>query len=248
MTRFERIYHATRAFDHPLYQSVYKQLSALQRASAAPLRVLDVGGRRSNYTIGLSSRVTISDVPRERDIQHQLDLGATDAIRGAVLARRSNVADYVYDDMTRTALDPASFDAVVAVEVLEHVEEDAAFVRNVAKVLKPNGAFIMTTPNGDFLPTPYPDHKRHYKRDQLAAVLRQSFPDVDVRYVVNSGALIRWGVYRPSLRNPVRTGVSVASLFLSARLESAGVGGQGPDRKRHLLAVARKRQGEMRIA
>ena len=58
---------------------------------------------------------------------HRANLGDLQRI----LSSRSNVDDYVLDDMTSTSLAPASFDAVVAVEVLEHVEADDAFVANV---------------------------------------------------------------------------------------------------------------------
>lgn len=61
------------------------------------------------YTIGLNE-VVISDVPREKQIQRALNLGATDELRAKVLRQRSNVSDYVYDDMTNTKLAPDSFD------------------------------------------------------------------------------------------------------------------------------------------
>jgi SAM-dependent methyltransferase len=239
MTAFEWLYRCARPFDHPLYQHVFRLLSDFQRG-AGRLHVLDVGGRRSNYTIGFKGDVCISDIPRESVLQHKLDLGATDEIRSSVLARRSNVEDYVFDDMTQSGLPKESFDIVVAVEVLEHVEGDDAFVRNVLSVLRPGGCFVMTTPNGDFLPVPYPDHKRHYRRDQLERLLSAHFPEVEVRYAVNGGWLLRFGVRRPSIRAPFRTLAGMAALFLCDRFESVGIGGKGPQGKRHLVAVARK--------
>lgn len=239
MTGFELIYRLARPFDHPLYQRVSRILSDVQRDASGPLKVLDVGGRRSNYTIGLSSHVYVTDIPRQTEIQHSLDLGATEDIRRKVIGRRSNVKDYIIDDMTSTTLPEKSFDVVVAVEVLEHVREDEAFVRNVIRVLRPGGIFIMTTPNGDFIPNPYADHQRHYRRDQLVQLLARYFPSVDVQYSVNEGRLIHWGVYRPSLREPLRSLRALISLFVCDLCEVLGVGGKGPDGKRHLLAVAR---------
>ncbi|HNU08564.1 MAG TPA: methyltransferase domain-containing protein [Pyrinomonadaceae bacterium] len=39
------------------------------------------------------------------------------------------------------------FDAVVAIEIVEHVENPFGFAREAAKLLKPGGLFFLTTPN-----------------------------------------------------------------------------------------------------
>jgi SAM-dependent methyltransferase len=231
MTGTECLYAAFRPCDHPLYQHVHRTLRPLVWPHS---RVVDIGGRRSHYTIGLSGQITVTELPRTTAIQHALDLGATDAIRQRVLARRSNIVAYVLDDMTATALPAASFDVAVAVEVLEHVADHDAFVRNVSRILRPGGVFVMTTPNGDFIRTPYPDHQRHYRRDELMGLLSSYFQTVDVRYVVDAGRLIRWGTHKPTPRRPLRSLGAVVSLWLSARLEH----GHGPIAKRHLLAQA----------
>jgi SAM-dependent methyltransferase len=226
MTRFELLYRTIGPLEHPLYQHVRRTLKRLN-----PRRLLDVGGRRSNYTIGLSE-VWISDIPREKEIQHQLDLGATDAIRSNVLKRRSNVRDYIYDDMTATKIEPESFDVVNATEVLEHVEEDERFVANVARVLKPGGHFVMSTPNGDWKPVPYPDHKRHYRADDLEILLLKHFRDVHIEYRVNAGWLHTLAC-KSGLHGLWAYGVS-------NMLENFGIGGRGPNYKHHLFAVCRK--------
>jgi 2-polyprenyl-3-methyl-5-hydroxy-6-metoxy-1,4-benzoquinol methylase len=46
----------------------------------------------------------------------------------------------------------ASFDLVVAVEVIEHVESPINFLRNIARLLSPGGVAVITTPNVDSLP------------------------------------------------------------------------------------------------
>lgn len=51
-----------------------------------------------------------------------------------------------------TQLGVASFDLVVAVEVIEHVESPIGFLRNVARLLAPGGVAAITTPNVDSLP------------------------------------------------------------------------------------------------
>lgn len=42
----------------------------------------------------------------------------------------------------------ASFDVVVGINFLEHLEDDAGFVREMVRVLRPGGAFVLTCPDG----------------------------------------------------------------------------------------------------
>ena len=240
MTPFEFWYAGALVLEHPLHQHVQRVLRRAARAYSHTPRLLDVGGRRSNYTIAVPAEVWLSDIPREKEIQRELDLGATDKIREKVLKRRSNVHSYVYDDMTVTSFPAAHFDIVTAIEVLEHVEEDEDFLRNVATVLRPGGMFLMTTPNGDFRPTPYPDHKRHYRASGLEAMLARHFANVRIEYRVNSGRLFQLGLHKPSLQTPFRTASSLFGFCISALLERAGLGGPGPVGKLHLMAVCKK--------
>jgi SAM-dependent methyltransferase len=40
-----------------------------------------------------------------------------------------------------------SFDAAVSIEVIEHVEDQLAFLREIVRVVKPGGTVVVTTPN-----------------------------------------------------------------------------------------------------
>lgn len=178
-------YEAARVLALPIMPAVYGEVRQdLRRHCPKGGRLLDVGGRRSWYTSGLDARVTISDLPRELAVQYDLDLGMTDGVKEQVIERRSNIEAVVLDDMTHTMLAPSSFDAIVSVEVIEHVDDDRAFVRNLATVVKPGGPVILTTPNGDWKPDPSGDHRRHYRRAQLVSLLSAEFDRVEVRYAV----------------------------------------------------------------
>ncbi|WP_018952667.1 methyltransferase domain-containing protein [Thioalkalivibrio sulfidiphilus] len=238
MTKFEYAYRILRYFEHPLYQRVYRLLRKYSQKSGPTPLILDVGGRRSNYTIGVKGRILITDIPRETETQNTLDLGATDSIIKTVLSRRSNIEKYVIDDMTKTIIEPGSIDIVVAIEVLEHVSEDDLFVKNVRKILKDKGSFIMTTPNGDEIPDPYPDHKRHYRRNELKELLEKYFHNVEVGYCVEDNLLFKIGLFRWSIRSPVRTVGSMLANFLNYRWERIrGNEDSSTRRQQHLFAV-----------
>jgi 2-polyprenyl-3-methyl-5-hydroxy-6-metoxy-1,4-benzoquinol methylase len=50
-------------------------------------------------------------------------------------------------DAGRLPLDDGSVDAAVAVEVIEHLENPRAFVRELARIVRPDGVVVVSTPN-----------------------------------------------------------------------------------------------------
>jgi SAM-dependent methyltransferase len=240
MKPFELIYLAAEPFLPPLHRKVRRRLSEVATAHSLKLNLLDVGGRKSHYTIGLPAEITITDLPRESETQHQLNLGLTQEIIDSNQARRSNVRRVLYDDMTRSNLPSDSFDCVVAVEVLEHVEEDENFVREVHRVLKPRGLFLMTTPNGDSVKNTNPDHKRHYRRAQLSALLGRHFKDVEVEYAIRGGKFRTLGLLSWSPRRPLQTALSIVGNTVNSLQSAPESLKHQPNGTRHLIATARK--------
>ncbi len=204
--------------------------------------LLDVGGRRSPYTVALPCDVTVLDLPRDGEVQASLDLGLTERLLAQLRARRSNIVDVRLEDMTRTALPSQSFDAAVSVEVIEHVPDDAAFVAQIARILKPGGFAYLTTPNGDYRrnvpPHENPDHLRHYTRDALAALLREHFALVEVRYGIQMGRNWYTGLRSMSATRPVQT-LRTMTANLRNRRESRDKA-EVAHRTAHLFAIAHK--------
>jgi 2-polyprenyl-3-methyl-5-hydroxy-6-metoxy-1,4-benzoquinol methylase len=216
MTKFEFVYVCLEPFFPPLQQDVRARLRTFARSTATQLEILDVGGRLSNYTVGVPANITITDIERRTAIQEQLHLGTNDVMMERLAKRRSNVKSIRYDNMTESKLPSCSYDCVVAVEVLEHVEEDEMFVAQVKRVLKPGRSFLMTTPNGEFVKNTNPDHKRHYTREQLASLLGKYFDTVQVEYAVKTGYFYNLALRSWSLKHPIRTAVTMIAGLLSA--------------------------------
>ena len=55
--------------------------------------------------------------------------------------------DYSVDLLKRLPYEDASFDVVLLVEVIEHLENHRVALGELARILKPNGVLIVTTPN-----------------------------------------------------------------------------------------------------
>lgn len=243
MTGFEIAYRFAEPFLPPLYGTVRRRLIAFARQSAPRVpEILDVGGRKSHYTIGVPARITITDLPRETTTQAELNLGLTDSIIAVTKNRRTNLNAIVFDDMTHSRLNDESFDCVVAVEVLEHVERDRDFLRHVRRVLRPGGMFLMTTPNGDSNPVPYnSDHKRHYKRSALQKMLEDLFDVVSVEYAVVGGRARSLGLHPWSLKRPLRTLASMGGNLVNAGLSALPQVSERAKGTKHLIATARRR-------
>lgn len=64
-----------------------------------------------------------------------------------------------------------SFDYVVSFQVIEHIKRDKEFVREVHRVLKKGGKFIVSTPNRPMSLTRNPWHVREYTAEQFGELL-----------------------------------------------------------------------------
>lgn len=95
------------------------------------------------------------------------------------------VAEKLLCDATRLPYPDASFDAAVAFDLLEHMEDDAAAVNEIARVLKPGGAFVFTVPAFGFLFSAHDrqlGHLRRYTKGMLRELLAPWFERFEMGY------------------------------------------------------------------
>lgn len=76
--------------------------------------------------------------------------------------------------------DDATFDWAISFQVIEHIERDAEFVREVHRVLRPGGHFLVTTPNAPMSLTRNPWHVREYTADELQRLFQATFAEVEM--------------------------------------------------------------------
>ncbi len=76
--------------------------------------------------------------------------------------------------------DDASFDYVISFQVIEHIERDTEFVREIHRVLRSGGRFIVTTPHAPMSLTRNPWHVREYTIEELRSLLMGSFREVEM--------------------------------------------------------------------
>jgi SAM-dependent methyltransferase len=108
------------------------------------------------------------------------------------------------------------FDAVLALDVLEHLEDDLGAAKEMRRVLKKGGVAVVTVPAFDELWSSHDealDHQRRYRLAQIEEVLREA------------GFTIEHGTYYNFFLFPL-----VAAARMAGRLRAAT--GAAPDRSK----------------
>jgi len=98
---------------------------------------------------------------------------------------------------TIESLDPARrFDAIVYIDVLEHIEDDSRELRAAARHLEPGGALVVLAPAHSWLYTPFDraiGHYRRYDKQTLAAVTPRPLRQEKLIYLDSAGLLASLG-------------------------------------------------------
>src|ERR1017187_7690421 len=105
MKSFELEYLALEPFMPSLHQKARLEVRRLTTGSVEMPKILDVGGRKSHYTVGVRGRITISDLPRETPLQRALNLGLTMQMRSQLFSR-SRTTRSAFADASRSAICP----------------------------------------------------------------------------------------------------------------------------------------------
>jgi SAM-dependent methyltransferase len=120
-------------------------------------------------------------------------------------------------------------DAVVSLQVLEHLWDQPRFVRECLRVLRPGGALALTTPNRRTFPPGNLFHARELDADELTDLLvRAAGPDavVELHGLAHGPRLRRWEAARGDL---VAAQLAAPAQDWSAELAEAVAGVRAED-------------------
>jgi 2-polyprenyl-3-methyl-5-hydroxy-6-metoxy-1,4-benzoquinol methylase len=117
---------------------LHEIMTLVQEAVPPGSTVLDIAAAQGNFTLLLAEkgyRVTWNDLRAE--------------LVGYVQLKRE-YGQVTYAPGNAFDLNVGPFDCVLFCEVIEHVAHPDEFMANVARLLKPGGVAVMTTPNGQY--------------------------------------------------------------------------------------------------
>jgi SAM-dependent methyltransferase len=151
-------------FVGPRHELREKLLLDLFRTAVPGQRVLNVGAGQGSFTRLLEGR--------------GYDVVSSDFSPAAVAVLRDRVrGDVVQADMTDLPFPDCSFDAVVAGEVIEHIEDDRGALGESARVIRPNGVLALSVPaHPEWFGASdrWAGHARRYTRKGLEHVIRDA--------------------------------------------------------------------------
>ncbi|MEJ7647277.1 MAG: class I SAM-dependent methyltransferase [Chryseolinea sp.] len=85
-----------------------------------------------------------------------------------------------------------AYDAVVSFQVIEHIQDDVSYLREIWRVLRPGGIALFTTPNKRMSLSRNPWHIREYFPEELTAIAHEIFSSVEMKGITGNEKVMNY--------------------------------------------------------
>jgi SAM-dependent methyltransferase len=137
--------------------------------------VLEVGAGIGTNTLALC------DASRHRWTCLEPDPSLADKLRAAIASAPLGSAAQIIVGTTRDLQAVPSFDSVLYIDVLEHIDDDREELRRASTLLRPGGHLIVLAPAHQFLYSAFDKAIGHYRRYSRRDLVRTAPPTIVVR-------------------------------------------------------------------
>ena len=150
--------------DNPVHQRLLKAYYLAQDEVSGDL--LEIGCGEGRGVGLLKNKVTsFTGIDKIQEVVDKLSAENPDAT-----FKQASIPPLAFAD--------ASFDTVISFQVIEHIKNDALYLEEIARVLKPGGKALITTPNIKRSLSRNPWHIREYTAKELENLCKPFFSQV----------------------------------------------------------------------
>ncbi|MEO8470989.1 MAG: class I SAM-dependent methyltransferase [Chryseolinea sp.] len=165
--------------DNPIHQRLFKAYVVATEYVNGDLLEIGCGeGRGVSTMINLAKSFT-----------------AVDKIESALEVLRPKYPLATFKSMNippLTGLEENAYDSIVSFQVIEHIQDDALFLKEIHRVLKPGGVALLTTPNRSMSLSRNPWHIREYLPKELTDLAAKNFPVVQMKGITGNSKVMNY--------------------------------------------------------
>jgi 2-polyprenyl-3-methyl-5-hydroxy-6-metoxy-1,4-benzoquinol methylase len=128
-------------------------------------------------------------------LEHARSFTAVDKIESALATLRKRFPSAAFHAMNIppfSGLQDNAYDVVVSFQVIEHIENDELFLKEIHRVLKPGGTALLTTPNRKMSLSRNPWHIREYLPDELKNLALKYFAKAQMKGITGNDKVMKY--------------------------------------------------------
>ncbi len=165
--------------DNPIHQRLFKAYVAVQDQIAGD--VLEVGcGEGRGVSILLERSKTFTAVDKIKSVVDELQKKyPAGRFMSMNIPPLSGLADNAYD-------------IIISFQVIEHIEDDVLYLKELHRVLRPGGTLYITTPNRSMSLSRNPWHIREYLPNELKSLAGTIFNQVEMKGITGNKKVMQY--------------------------------------------------------
>ena len=194
---------------------IRRELRQLNRKGFNPEQIADAGSGFGQYVYWLSSQYPKAHITGLDIKQDQVD----DCNGFFAAIRRDDRVGFTFADLTKLE-NVETWDLVLSVDVMEHIEDDRSVFRRLYRGLKPGGFLLISTPSDQGGSDVHHEHDESfidehvrdgYGVEEMDEKLREAgFSDIMIRYSYGRPGKLSWKL---SMKYPILL-ANISKVFL----------------------------------